>query len=155
MTIIERLFRFETFIVASCVLLTASVFYFSWLPRPQLGSQVPLPGPLAAWVDAAANENLRTAVPFFLLGLATGARLRLRKAGFRMWIFHGLVMVGIAAVAELGQLFIPARTCDSGDIAWAAVGAAVGLGCVLAAGHPRRFAGMLPSSRSGLLPKNR
>lgn len=147
----RRLSWIEVVIVSSCILLTASVFYFSWLPRPQLGSQVSLPGFFAAWVDAAANENLRTAVPFFLLGLAAGTGLWLRRAGFRLWLLQGLLMVLIAGAAELGQLFIPARTCDPGDIGWAAAGAAAGLTCIAAAGHLYRLAAKSPRPGSGLV----
>ncbi|MEY3896865.1 MAG: hypothetical protein RLZZ214_2386 [Verrucomicrobiota bacterium] len=114
---------------------SALVFYLSWLPQPQLGGQVPMPGLFSAWVDAAANENLRTAVPFLLLGLLAGGGLWLKQDAFRVWVFQWLLMVVIAGVAEGGQLLIPARTCDLGDIGWAAAGAALGLGIVGAVGH--------------------
>lgn len=134
---------------AAWVLLAGAVFYLSWLPQPQLGGQVPMPGFLSAWVDAGTNQNLRTAVPFLMLGLAAGAGLWARDAPWPQWIFQGLMMVAIAVVAEAGQLLIPARTCDAGDIVWAAAGAAMGLGAArlggkaiqVAAGHWRRSAG--------------
>lgn len=122
----------QSVIITGIVILTASVFYFSWLPQPRLGSQVSMPGLLARWVDAEANENIRTAVPFVLLGLTSGVGLWVRGARRRLWVINGLLMVVIACVAELGQLFIPARTCDAGDIGWAAVGAGFGLGAILA-----------------------
>ncbi len=118
----------------ACVLLAGAVFYFSWLPQPQLATQVPMPGFFAAWVDAATHQNLRTAVPFLLWGLAAGFGLRQRQAPARAWVVQGLLMTGVACLAELGQLFIPARTCDAGDVGWAAAGAAAGLGGVLAIG---------------------
>lgn len=116
------------------------VFYLSWLPQPQLGDQVPMPGLFSAWVDAAANENLRTAVPFLVLGLLASGGLWLKQHAFRVWVFQWLLMVVIATVAEGGQLLIPARTCDLGDIGWAAAGAAMGLGIVGAVGHLSRRA---------------
>lgn len=127
-------------IMTGIIILTASVFYFSWLPQPRLGSQVSMPGFLSRWVDAEANENIRTAVPFVLLGLTSGVGLLVRGAGLRLWVISGLLMVMIACVAELGQLFIPARTCDAGDIGWAAVGAGLGLGATLATCHICRLA---------------
>lgn len=122
-------------ILTGIVMLTASVFYFSWLPQPRLDSQVSMPGFLSRWVDAEANENIRTAVPFVLLGLTSGVGLWFRGAPSRLWVISGLLMVMIACVAELGQLFIPARTCDAGDIGWAAVGAGLGIGTILATCH--------------------
>lgn len=116
------------------------VFYLSWLPQTRLGDQIPMPGLFSAWVDAAANENLRTAVPFLLLGILGGIGLWLKQHGSRVWVFHWLLMVFIASVAEFGQLLIPARTCDLGDIGWAAAGAALGLGIVAAVGHLGRLA---------------
>jgi hypothetical protein len=127
-------------ILTGIVILTTSVFYFSWLPQPRLGTQVSMPGFLARWVDAEANENIRTAVPFALLGLTSGAGLWFRGARLRLWVFSGLLMVMIACVAELGQRFIPERTCDAGDIGWAAVGAGLGLGVTLATCHICRLA---------------
>jgi len=115
----------------ACVLLAGAVFYLSWLPQPQLAAQVPMPGFFAALVDAETHQNLRTAVPFLLWGLAAGFGLWQRQARTRAWWIHGLLMVATACLAELGQRLIPARTCDLGDIGWAAAGAAVGLGGVL------------------------
>lgn len=114
------------------------VFYLSWLPRPQLADQVPMPGLLSAWVDSAAYENLRTAVPFLLLGMLAGGGLRWRQHRCQVWIYHWLLMVVIAIVAEGGQLLIPARTCDPADIGWASVGAALGLGMAGTIGHISR-----------------
>ena len=123
---------------AGYALVSGLVFYLSWLPQPQLADQIRMPGLFAAWVDAAANENLRTAVPFLLLGILAGGGLWLKQYQFQKWAFQWMLMVVIAGVAEGGQLMIPARTCDLGDIGWAAAGAALGLAIVGAAGHLRR-----------------
>jgi hypothetical protein len=135
MRILNPHFWMDVLTIAASVLLTASVFYFSWLPRPQLSAQVPMPGLLAAWVDATANENLRTAVPFIFLGFLAGARLQIQRKCLRHWIIQASALIGIAAVAELGQLFLPARTCDLGDIGWAAAGAGAGLALALGVGR--------------------
>ncbi len=117
------------------VMLLAGVFYFSWLPQPQLGAQVPMPGFLSRWVDARVNENFRTAVPFFMMGLLTGAQLKNKACASRTWLSSWVVMMLIACIAELGQCFIPARTCDPRDIGWAAAGGAAGLLIVAIAGR--------------------
>jgi len=120
------------------VVLAAAVLYLSWLPEPRLGEQVPMPGMLSFWGDAAANQNLRTAVPFLLLGGVSGTALAAANARRGRWFLHGALMVGLAAIAELGQLLIPARTCDPGDIAWASTGAAAGLAAAWIAGRAVR-----------------
>jgi hypothetical protein len=112
-----------------------SALFFSWLPHPQLGQQVLMPQFLADWVDAPAHQNARTAVPFLLWGAVAGLRLSERQAGPKAWIFHMLLMVFVACLAELGQLFLPARTCDLGDIGWAAAGAGAGLALALGVGR--------------------
>jgi hypothetical protein len=114
----------------TAVLLALAVFFFSWLPQPQLSTQVPMPGKVAHWVDGPANWNLRTAVPFLFMGLVCGIRFALQRRATAVWAFAWVAMVFIATVAEIGQLFIPHRKCDAGDIAWAAAGSATGLGVV-------------------------
>jgi VanZ family protein len=136
-----RFARLQAGIVVAWILLTGSVFYISWLPLPQLGGQVVMPEFIAVWVDAAANINLRTAVPFLLLGLVAGVGLSARDARWCKWLLQGSIMVAIAAAAEIGQLWIPARTCDAGDILWAAAGAAAGLVVAWLTGKVIRAAG--------------
>jgi hypothetical protein len=114
----------------SAVALLFAVLFFSWLPQPQLGAQVPMPGEVAHWVDGEGNWNLRTAVPFLLMGFVLGIRFMLERRATMVWALAWVGMVFIATVAELGQLFIPHRNCDAGDIVWAAVGSAAGLGAV-------------------------
>ena len=113
--------------------LVALVFFFSWLPKPALSEQVPMPVAMASWVDGDANWNLRTAVPFLLLGALAGAGLWGRGARPIKWWLAWLGMVLVGCVAEWGQLFIAERHCDPGDVAWAATGAAAGL-LMIAAG---------------------
>lgn len=121
---------FLTIVNWSAVALLFSVLFFSWLPQPQLSAQVPMPGQVAHWVDSDANWNVRTAVPFLLLGFVLGLRFMLERRTTAVWAFAWVGMVFVATVAEVGQLFIPHRKCDAGDIAWAAAGGAAGLGIV-------------------------
>lgn len=111
----------------ACFSLITGVLLISWLPSPRLKEQVPMPAKLAVWADAEANENSRTAVPFLLLGIAWGTGLVAGDARRHRSLVAWVSMVGVAGVAEAGQLLIPARCCDPGDIGWAAVGAAAGL----------------------------
>lgn len=112
------------------VALLFSVLFFSWLPQPQLSTQVPMPGEMAHWVDGPSNWNLRTAVPFLLMGFVLGIRFVIERRSTAVWAFAWVATVFLATIAELGQLFIPNRKCDGGDIAWAAAGSAAGLGAV-------------------------
>lgn len=49
-----------------------------------------------------------------------------------MWLITWLGLVAIVTLAEAGQLLLPLRHFDWGDIGWGAVGAAVGLVLVTA-----------------------
>jgi hypothetical protein len=64
------------------------------------------------------------------MGFVLGIRFMLERRPTAVWAFTWVAMVFAATVAELGQLFIPHRNCDAGDIAWAAAGSAAGLGAV-------------------------
>lgn len=108
-------------------LIVISVFVLSWLPSPRLAEQVPMPGLVAKWVDSHAHENLRTAVPFLLLGLVDGLRMLGRDAGRRAWIRSWLCLVLLALVAEAGQLPLPKRRFDLMDVLYGAAGGMLGL----------------------------
>lgn len=106
-----------------------AVFYFSWLSSPRLGLSGTLPVWLVSWADASENENLRTGVPFIFLGFLTAVLLIRNSAPINKWLFFWFSLIMLAVIAELGQLFLPLRSFDLEDIAWAAIGAAVGLIC--------------------------
>lgn len=112
---------------AGFLALAGSVFFFSWLPEPRISEQVHLPGHLGAWVDAKENWNLRTAVPFVLMGGLMGLWLQIREVPARTWWISWGGMVLIALIAEWGQLYLERRHCDAADVGWAAAGAAGGL----------------------------
>lgn len=107
--------------------LVGAVVYFSWIPDPSFRHLSWMPRWLRRWADR--NVNGRTAVPMLLLGMTLGWLLHgARVAGGRMWggCFGGLC--GLVVLVELGQLFLPQRTCDWRDVAWGAAGSAAGLG---------------------------
>ena len=103
------------------------VFYLSWLPNPDLSIYGILPGWLARWTDAQENQNIRTAVPFLLLGLLSGVWLLISKQRWKSWLSIWLLLVAMVSVAEVGQLLIPLRHFDWGDIMWGGTGAGTGM----------------------------
>ncbi len=109
------------------------VLYLSWLPWPQLRSAGLLPAWLTTWSDQAANENIRTAVPFLGLGLLMGGWL-LDHGGWRWRSGLGAwaALTGLALLAEAGQLLLPHRSCDPADVLWGAGGGLAGLLAVAA-----------------------
>jgi hypothetical protein len=113
----------------------------SWLPNPRISLYGHWPSRLGQWVDADANVNTRTAVPFVGLGLLAGAWLAITRHHWRWWGFTGAGFLGIVALAELGQSFLPNRHPDWGDVVWGGVGAFVGMllgagiGCILGIGY--------------------
>jgi hypothetical protein len=109
------------FILAGILL----VFYFSWLPSPDISIQPYLPKWLGSWTNQ--NDNLRTAVPFVFLGL-TGELILFNNRS--IWYRRTLVLfslVLIVTLAELGQLFLPKRHFDLWDIFWGMAGALGGM----------------------------
>lgn len=103
------------------------VFYFSWVPSPRLSLYGNLPDWVTRWTDTDENMNLRTAVPFVFMGLASGAWLFIMNRSRLEWMAAWLVLIGVVIIAEAGQLFLPNRYFDLGDIAWGSVGSLIGM----------------------------
>lgn len=101
------------------------VFWLSWLPSPEIGNVLPFPDWLKIWTNK--NMNLRTAVPFVFLGfLAEIAVQRLPQKNLgRVLAFFILLIV--VSVAEVGQIWLPKRHFDWGDIAYGIMGSAFGM----------------------------
>ncbi|MEZ0485097.1 VanZ family protein [Fibrella aquatica] len=104
------------------------VCYLSWLPTPNLGVYGILPRWLTRWTDSTANMNVRTAVPLGILGFLSGLWLLMSKRTCSSWLAVWLVLVAVVSIAEIGQLILPHRHFDWGDICWGSVGACIGLG---------------------------
>ncbi len=94
------------------------IFYFSWVPSPALGQTGMLPLWLAEWTDA--NYNLRTAVPFLILGIVSVLLHFKKTLVLRMGILG-------AFVVESVQLLLPQRNFDMADVAFAVIGLIVGI----------------------------
>jgi hypothetical protein len=101
------------------------VFYLSWLPSPDLSQQWFMPGWLGRWTNE--HDRMRTAVPFFFLGILTGIVLEQKKRSWRRWLWAWLGLVATVSIAETGQLFLPHRVFDLFDIVWGAFGAFTGM----------------------------
>ncbi len=95
--------------------------FLAWRPSPFMSEVGFIPHGVGVWADA--NPNLRTIIPFIVLGmlgaLLTGARLR------RL----GALILGLAifsALLEAGQAFIPGRNPQLADVAFGIGGALIG-----------------------------
>ena len=101
------------------------VFYFSWIPQPDLSKLWFIPGWMGRWTNA--HDTLRTAIPFIFLGLLSGSWLSTTKRPWTWWLATLLVFILVVIIAETGQLFLPHRVFDWRDIAWGSFGALTGL----------------------------
>jgi glycopeptide antibiotics resistance protein len=83
---------------------------------------------LAKWADI--NFNVRTGVPFVLLGILGG---QLNKTAFTLKLVTswGIAFLVIGLAAETGQLLLPSRHFDWADVFWGVAGGFVGLGISL------------------------
>jgi hypothetical protein len=110
--------------------LILSVFYFSWLPSPDLGKESYLPLWLSVWGNY--YYNLRTAVPFvgigFLMEVNSPKHNLIGKPSSRAWLFiqNMTVSATIVCLAEGGQFFIPNRNPDLLDVFFGIVGSGLG-----------------------------
>lgn len=116
----------------------ALVFLLSWLPSPHLSKYGFLPGGLAYWTDAGANMNKRTAIPLIFLGIFSGIWLQITRQEWYWWIFMWVGLVIVVFIAEAGQLALPKRHFDWGDVVWGALGAFGGMAGVYGSGFVRR-----------------
>ncbi|MFN3382488.1 MAG: VanZ family protein [Runella zeae] len=101
------------------------VLLLSWIPNPNVGDVLPVPASIRYWINA--NGNVRTAVPLGMLGFGVEWVLQSKNKGWRWRGWTWLGLVGIVAVAELGQMLLPSRHPDWSDIFYGALGAALGI----------------------------
>ena len=95
--------------------------YCSWVPLPQMEKTGIFPGWLSDWADAPENQDLRTAVPFLIIGILLPMGFR----NIRMWL--GIVLAVISLVlAEAGQLFLVKRHFSLPDISYGLAGLLIG-----------------------------
>ncbi len=103
------------FIILICI---ALILYLSWLPKGKLGKETYLPQWILDWSNT--NYNIRTGIPFFVLGYFIALKSR-------FWTSFSLCF-GVVLLAEIGQFFLPGRHPDVMDVFYGALGALIGIG---------------------------
>jgi glycopeptide antibiotics resistance protein len=114
-------------LVLACI---STVFYFSWLPNSDLGTETYLPSWLRDWSNY--YYNLRTAVAFVAIGflLEMASRIKNPTASLKKnpWLFIQNISISAAVVciAEGGQFFIQNRSPDGMDVFFGILGSGIG-----------------------------
>lgn len=114
-------------LVVACI---SAVFYFSWLPDPNLGTETYLPKWLLNWSNT--NYNLRTAVPFFILGFLLAMRSSQKiyigkiNSSLRLFIQNTALSAAVVCIAEGGQFLNHNRNPDFMDIFFGILGSGIG-----------------------------
>lgn len=103
------------------IFVACSVLYISWLESPRLSLNNWLPEWITDWTDKNQNQNSRTAIPFIFISIITGIKLIYTKATYLVWVIYGGCFIALVFLAEVGQLFIPLRAFDWGDIFWGCI----------------------------------
>lgn len=107
----------------------AAIFYYSWLPSSNLRTETYLPCFIIEWTNEYLN--LRTAVPFLLLGFLCQTGWDSAAAyKERNFLFAGkntiIMCTVIVCLAEAGQFFISDRHPDFMDIFFGIAGGICG-----------------------------
>lgn len=117
-------------VVCFCI---GSVFYYSWLPNPDFTNEHYLPSWLVNWTNIYVN--LRTAVPFFLLGFLLStqniSKSLNNNSSSKLICSEGFyktlgVSILLVFTVELGQFFLPNRSPDLWDVMYGIIGAISG-----------------------------
>jgi hypothetical protein len=111
------------FLVGLCGVV--ALFYFSWIPSPKMAEVSWLPPGLGAMLDSPAWRDPRTALPCVLLGVFAGCAMPFCGSYVRQYAILGTFVLPLAA--ELGQIFVPHRTCSFWDVLWGWGGISFGL----------------------------
>ncbi|WP_289661595.1 VanZ family protein [Flavobacterium panacagri] len=121
---------FHKIVLVLLFLVVGAVFYFSWLSDPSLSTETYLPRWLLNWSNH--YYNLRTAVPFVVLGFLLEIYTEQnninevnnnKKLNFVQNIIIAAVIV---CVAEGGQFLVQRRSPDLMDIFYGIVGSLIG-----------------------------
>lgn len=107
-----------------------AVFYFSWLPNPDLGTETYLPYWLCDWSNY--YYNLRTAVPFVAIGFLSETASRIKnpitslKKNRPLFIQNISISAAVVCFAEGGQFLIQNRNPDFLDVFFGILGSGIG-----------------------------
>ena len=115
------------FLVVACI---SAVFYFSWLPNPDLGTETYVPKWLLDWSNI--YYNLRTAVPFVAIGFLLELVRRQKKIigkirnDLRLFVGNTAISLAVVCIAEGGQFILENRNPDFRDIFYGILGSVIG-----------------------------
>jgi hypothetical protein len=122
----------KSIIIIILLVCTDSIFYYSWIYNPGLETETYLP----LWIRKWSNEyyNLRTAVPFVVLGYLlevwqglSNAAATTNKSSFLLKTV--IITAVVVCLAEGGQFFIATRQPDFMDVFFGISGGV--LGCLV------------------------
>ena len=117
----------QKIVLSLLLVVIAVVFYYSWLPDPSLANETYLPKWLLNWSNH--YYNLRTAVPFFVVGFLLEfysdekEEIFNQKKNFIQNIGFATIIV---CIAEGGQFLIQKRSPDLMDIFYGIIGSLIG-----------------------------
>lgn len=106
------------------------VLYFSWLPDPNFIHETYLPEWLLRWSNH--YYNLRTAVPFVVLGFLLEAYNNQKgitedsESKVYDFIHNMCLATMVVCIAEAGQLLIQRRSPDIADVFFGIMGSIIG-----------------------------
>lgn len=104
--------------------------YLSWLPNPDLSTEIYLPLWLRNWSNY--YYNLRTAVPFIAIGFLLEVNSYKNNFDafdsykFNVFAQNTAISILVICIAEVGQLFIENRHADFSDVFFGILGSIIG-----------------------------
>jgi VanZ family protein len=115
----------RSLLVILFTLVIGIILYFSWIPDNNLAHTGLLPAWLARWTNR--HGNLRTAVPYFLLGflyeMLMHGKLNTWTKRLAVWAILSILVI----ITEIVQLYIPGRYPSFADIFWGSTGTIGGM----------------------------
>jgi VanZ family protein len=118
---------FLLLLVIACI---GGVFYFSWLPSPNFGTETYLPSWILDW--SSIYYNLRTAVPFVAIGFLLEVRAHQNKiigkikSRLRLFVRNTAISLAVVCIAEGGQFLLENRNPDLTDVLYGILGSGIG-----------------------------